>query len=236
MQGIICFILLAFQIYFKVQSETIIYIFNPCHAVTFLFGVISLMPFNRLTDALFPVALASCFGAWIGIVFAENGELSDLEIAMYYIQHVFAAFLAPLVLFLEGRYSATDQLRWPLPLYGFMGFTLYMRYFLTPMSAITWANLNHTLCAGDNDPWSAYFGMHKYFYVWADGYLALTSVASQYFISILGMTLCRCRTFTIHSDKKEMKQIMTGIAIIAGLGSFASYVLSVLAERAALHH
>jgi len=95
---------------------------------------------------------------------------------MYYVQHVFASFLAPLILFCGGRYSATDQLRWPLPIFGFMGFSLYMRFILTPFSAITWANLNHTLCAVDNDPWRAYFGMHKYYWVWSEVYLAITSV------------------------------------------------------------
>jgi hypothetical protein len=75
-----------------------------------------------------------------------------------------------------------------------------MRYFLTPVSALTWSNLNHTLCAIDNDPWRAYFGMGKYYIYWADFYLALTSVVTQYFISILGMLFCRCWQFTIFKD------------------------------------
>ena len=40
---------------------------------------------------------------------------------------------------------------------------------------MTWANLNHTLCGIDNDPWRVAFGMHKYFYFWANVYLGLTS-------------------------------------------------------------
>ena len=52
-----------------------------------------------------------------------------------------------------------------------------MRYILTPMSAMTWANLNHTLCGIDNDPWRATFGMREYFYYWADYYLLFTSVS-----------------------------------------------------------
>jgi hypothetical protein len=61
--------------------------------------------------------------------------------------------------------------------FGFAIFSMYMRYILTPISALTWANLNHTLCGIDNDPWRVLFGMHKYFYFWADGYLSLTSHA-----------------------------------------------------------
>jgi hypothetical protein len=45
---------------------------------------------------------------WVGIVFAENGELSQLELFMYYLQHSFAAVIAPLILFLGGRYTPSS--------------------------------------------------------------------------------------------------------------------------------
>lgn len=182
-----------------------IYLLNPCHLVTLTFGLVSLLPFNKFTDCLISFSMATCFGAWIGIVWAENGELSPTEHLMYYVQHVFAAFMAPFILYLGGRYSASDQLRWPLPYFGFLGFSIYMRYVLTPISAASWANLNHTLCAEDNDPWKAYFGMHKYYYLWSDFYLALTSVVSQYFLGLFGILLIRCRKFSIHHphDNKE---------------------------------
>jgi hypothetical protein len=77
--------MLAFQIYFKIHTKTIIFIFNPCHYVTFTTGLISLLPFNRFTHFVMPWAFGSCFGAWIGMAFAENGELSYLEELMYYV-------------------------------------------------------------------------------------------------------------------------------------------------------
>jgi hypothetical protein len=178
LQGVLCFFLLGMQIYFKTFSRTMIFILNPCHLTTLLFGIVSILPLSRLTELLYPFAIGGCFGAWLGIVWAENGELSYIEHVCYYIQHYFAAFLAPLVIYFGGRFSISDHLRWPVPLFGFMGFTIHMRYVLTPMAAITWANLNHSLCSVDNDPWKAYFGMHKYYYVWAEFYLALTSVVT----------------------------------------------------------
>jgi hypothetical protein len=108
MQGLLCFTILASQIYFKIHSRTVIFILNPCHFITFTFALVSILPFNRFTDVLFSVSLGGCFGAWVGLVFAENGELSQIEHAFYYIQHIFAAFMAPLVLYLGGRYSASD--------------------------------------------------------------------------------------------------------------------------------
>lgn len=216
------------QLFFKYHSKTMIFILNPCHAVTFTLGLVSLLPFNKFTDILVTFSIGSCFGAWIGIAFAENQELSFYEHVLYYVQHVFASFMAPFILYLGGRYSSTDQLRWPLPYLGFLGFSMYMRYILTPISAMTWSNLNHTLCSVDNDPWSAYFGMENYFYVWSDFYLALTSVATQYFIGLFGILLCRCSRFTIHAENTENKQAITGAILTISLTSFALYVLSVL--------
>lgn len=87
----------------------------------------------------------------------------------------------------------SDQLRWPIPIFGFMAFTLHLRYVLTPTSAMTWANLNHSLCTVDNDPWREYFIMHNYFFYWAEVYLGFTSVVTQYFIGLLGFVLCSCK-------------------------------------------
>lgn len=123
-------------------------------------------------------------------MFAENEELTPFEHILYYVQHVFAAVLAPLVIFCAGRYRASDSLTFPLPLLGFVIFTLYMRFFLTPMSSLTWANLNHTLCGIDNDPWRVVFGMHKYFYFWAEGYLCLTSTVTTLVNGYLGKIMC----------------------------------------------
>ena len=108
LQAFICFTLLGLQIYFKSFTRTIMFILNPCHFTTFLFGIVSLLPLSRFTETIFPLAIGGCFGAWVGIVWAENGELSFLEVVSYYVQHVFAAFLAPLLIYMGGRFSISD--------------------------------------------------------------------------------------------------------------------------------
>lgn len=127
----------------------------------------------------------------MGIVFAENGELSNLELFMYYLEHSFAAIIAPLILYLGGRYTPSYSAKWPLPLFGFALFCVYMRYFLAPISAITWTNLNHTLCGIDTDPWRVEFGMHKYSYFWAEFYLLPASFTSFYLNYAIGRCLCQ---------------------------------------------
>lgn len=81
------------------------------------------------------------------------------------------------------------------PLFGFVLFSVYMRYFLTPISTMTWANLNHTLCGIDNDPWRVYFGMNKYYYFWAELYLGFTSTVFTY-INV-GLSLCFSALFKL---------------------------------------
>ena len=103
-----------------------------------------------------------------------------------------------------------------------------MRYFLTPVSAMTWANLNHTLCSVDNDPWKAYYGMGKWFYLWSDFYLGLTSVVSQYFIGIFGILFFRCRRFSIFEKSVELRQILTGVSLVMALAGFAYYAIQIL--------
>lgn len=114
-------------------------------------------------------------------------------------------------------------MRWPLPYFGYLIFALYMRWFLTPLSAMTWANLNHTLCSVDNDPWKAYFGMGKHYFFWADFYLALVSIVSQYFIGIFGILLCT--SFTAYPVNIKNRQILVGVLLVAGMLVFAYYAI-----------
>ena len=101
--------------------------------------------------------------------------MPESELVVYYFQHYMIFIIAPVILYCSGRYNAKDSFKFPQIMFGFVCFSIYMRYFLTPLSALTWANLNHTLCGVDNDPWRVTFGMHKYFYFWADAYLNFTS-------------------------------------------------------------
>ena len=64
-----------------------------------------------------------------------------------------------------------------------------MRYVLTPTSALTWANLNHTLCGLDNDPWRDHFDMGKWHFLWADFYLLMASLTANTLNTTIGLTL-----------------------------------------------
>ena len=72
--------------------------------------------------------------------------------------------------------------------------------------------------------------MQKYYYFWAEFYLGLTSVTTQYFVSLLGFVLVQWRSFTIFTGEPgiKLRQIGTGIALIVGLGAFATHCITTL--------
>mmetsp|Transcript_114843 Transcript_114843/g.159407 ORF Transcript_114843/g.159407 Transcript_114843/m.159407 type:complete len:82 (+) Transcript_114843:679-924(+) len=59
-------------------------------------------------------------------------------------------------------------------------FVAYMRYFLTPLAAATWVNLNHTLCGVNNDPFYANLKLDKWYYPLADLYLLFSCYVGIY--------------------------------------------------------
>lgn len=63
---------------------------------------------------------------------------------------------------------------------GWNAFSIYNRLILTPVSHLTWANLNHTLCSVDNDYFKVTFDMGAYYYFWAEFYLFFFSFIFYY--------------------------------------------------------
>ena len=61
---------------------------------------------------------------------------------------------------------------------GFQMFTLYMRWFLSPMAVYTWANLNHTLYGTDSDPFFVAFDLGKWYWLAAEVYLCAATFAA----------------------------------------------------------
>mmetsp|Transcript_18057 Transcript_18057/g.21207 ORF Transcript_18057/g.21207 Transcript_18057/m.21207 type:complete len:92 (+) Transcript_18057:642-917(+) len=52
-----------------------------------------------------------------------------------------------------------------------------MRWFLTPIALLSWANLNHTLCGTDGDPFWLLLGLGKWYYPLAEIYLGAAAIA-----------------------------------------------------------
>ena len=67
---------LLFNCYYKLESKTLIFMFNPCHVVN-LFLIITAFTSHCKVAELAAIGVYSfAFGGWIGIVFSENDDLS----------------------------------------------------------------------------------------------------------------------------------------------------------------
>lgn len=185
--GWICVANFVCNCLFKFEQNTLIFMLNPCHVVNVFLAVVSLRSYSRIGELSALCVYAFSFGGYIGIIFNENEELSQKELVLYYVEHAFASALGPLILSLSGRYDLRTYAKFPLPLFGFGLFSFYMRYVLMPVSALTWANLNHTLCGVDNDPFYKAFDLGKSFYFWSELYL-LFSCCVGYLVNYVIIT------------------------------------------------
>ncbi len=158
--------------------------FNPCHIVNLFLVIVSLTSHCRLGELCALAVYSFSFGGYIGIIFNENEGFTPFETFIYHSEHAFASWLGPLVLSYTGRYDYRSYVKYPLPWFGFILFTLYQRYVLMPISQLTWANLNHALCGLDNDPFYKHFNLQEWYYLWADAYL-LFSCMVGYFVNYI---------------------------------------------------
>lgn len=163
--------LLLINTWLKYLDRSLIFMFNPCHITNVFLVIVSLTKHSRLGELCALAVYSFAFGGFIGIIFNENEGFTPFETVIYHLEHAFASWLGPLLLTLGQRYDFGSYVKFPLPWFGFVIFSLYQRYVLTALSALTWANLNHALCGLDNDPFYAFFDLGKSYYGWADAYL-----------------------------------------------------------------
>lgn len=208
LMGLVCFGCYFLQIYLKIHSNTLIFILNPCHLITLVWAIILTTEYSKLNQVLFLYAISNIFSPYIGMVFAENDELiHGIEIMSYWVQHSIAAVLAPFICLLGGRFAHKIYSNPLTIICGYQLFTLYMRLFLAPVSALTWANLNHTLCGIDNDPWRKHFKLEEYYYFWAEFYLGLAAMTSTMFT----IWLARCLRPSLFNRSEFLEQKITNV-------------------------
>ena len=132
-----------------------------------------------------------------------------IELIIYYIEHLFTSFMGPVFLCLSGRFNPLTYVNWPLPVCGFHIFCAYMRYVLTPLSRLTWANLNHTLCGVGNDPFYSGFDLGHTYYFWADFYLlggCYVTLIVNYMICLVFKTVFGCFISTQIEKNEKFKK------------------------------
>jgi hypothetical protein len=160
------------QCWYKTNSQQLIFIFNPCHMLLLVQAYLLINP-NGLTErTIYTIVMNTLFSPWIAIAFPVTCGLDGyFEIPMFWIEHFMSAFINPLVLSLSHRYYTKNTISVRNHLFSHIFFGLYQRVILFPLSQITQANLNFTLCPSFNDPFESSVG--KWYYIAADYYIFL---------------------------------------------------------------
>lgn len=65
---------------------------------------------------------------------------------MFWIEHILAAFINPLVLSFSDRYYSSNIISFRNHLFAHAIFCIYQRFVLFPIALISTVNLNYTLC------------------------------------------------------------------------------------------
>ena len=60
--GVILFGTVVVNCYYKYHSETMVFMLNPCHVVSYIYCVICFAKFNRFTEFMFVWSIALNFG------------------------------------------------------------------------------------------------------------------------------------------------------------------------------
>jgi len=130
-------------------------------------------------NKVFANLLSNIFSPFCGIVFAVNIGLNlPYEQELYWIEHYLGAIVNPLALIIGGRYRSRRYFDFSYQIIGYAYFSLYHRFFLFPVSLLTWANLDQILCHSETDPF--YHLLGTWYYMFADTYVLPASLIISY--------------------------------------------------------
>lgn len=83
--GYVCAAVMIANISFKLQSRTLIFILNPCHAANAFLIYLTMTDYSGFGEVVALAVYGFSFGGWIGLAFSENEGLPFFEVLVYYI-------------------------------------------------------------------------------------------------------------------------------------------------------
>jgi len=182
--GILSIIIYIIQIGYKFTAGKGIFLMNPCHVMMLLEAYLLLSKRDATKNTMYANFVSNLFSPWCGIVFSVNVGLDlPYEQEMYWVEHFMGAFFNPLALAIGGRYRGRRFFNFSYRLIGFALFSLYHRVILLPLSLLTWANLDQSLCHALTDPFYPIF--EKWYYLMADFYITPGSYVFSYVYLII---------------------------------------------------
>ena len=194
--GYISVIVLIIQTLLKLDSKTLVFMFNPCHLSCTLSVILFLS--EQKKPKIFSYLASTLFGCILAILFPSFGiSDSPFKRKLFYFEHLVPYVAIIYLNYIE--YNVYDFLSFKKHFEGFFYFSVYQRMVLWTLSELTWANLNFTLCGNSADPFYASFG--KYYLIFAEFYLSFASYLIKTTILHISFILLKIKNICIKKKK-----------------------------------
>ncbi len=72
--GVVCVLLTIANLYLKFYDRTMIFMFNPCHAMTLSLIICCLTSHSRVGELAAIYSFTFAFGGWLGLLISEADE------------------------------------------------------------------------------------------------------------------------------------------------------------------
>jgi hypothetical protein len=155
---------------------------------------------------IYTVLMNTLFSPWIAIVFPVTCGLEGyLEVHMFWVEHFLSALLNPLILSLSHRYYSKNTISFKNHIFAHVIFGFYQRMVLFPISQISYANLNFTLCPSKKDPFEPF--IDKWYYLLSDAYIILGGEIFHRVVKIILEICKKIEKLIFHNDKYDGNKI-----------------------------
>lgn len=168
--GSVSILIFIVQAFLKLFSQSLIFIFNPCHTAMIVIAILGLSSKKRYF--LYNYLNTLLLGAFLGLMFPTISPDDNLtENFVFYSEHSLPLVASAFFYILHYSNTKWSSLRWHF--IGIAQFSLYQRLFLWPLSEIAFVNLNYVICGSPADPVYKYFGF--LYLIFSELYLSLAS-------------------------------------------------------------
>jgi len=141
------------EIGFKLASNQVIWLLNPCHVMTVIQLYLLATPTSAWTTYIFRTHIYFMNGALLALLFpVTNSLFFPLEVEIYWIQHGMILIIPFYLLRLGGQYNLEPLNDWGWAMFAFSVQTLYHWLLLQPVGLLYESNLNSMVCPAISDP------------------------------------------------------------------------------------
>ncbi|KAM7535217.1 hypothetical protein Aperf_G00000098985 [Anoplocephala perfoliata] len=135
-------------------ARSLLFIFNPCHALTAVQVWLLFAKPSSFTTAIFRLHLHGINGALLALVFPTMATRKPALRVIYFIQHILILLIPACILDQNSAYSIEPLADFHWVFTSMATQVLYHFLFLQPLAIVSCVNLNQMLCPSVHDPFA----------------------------------------------------------------------------------